>query len=183
MITWQPLSTLSISEIPLKFRDAFTSKDSMTHHFKKQLGTDFHLSLLGQTSQRLLESESMVLHLDPNEKHVVREIVMGKQDEPWLFARCVLPNNLFSGETATLFSTLGQKPLGELLFNDPTLKRSEFEWGIINKEEQDYPLLLSFLTNNTVIWARRSLFIFKEKPLCLSEFFLPSCQLLNIKNK
>jgi len=52
---------------------------------------------------------------------------------------------------------LNERPLGEFLFRDPYLLRSQLE--IVREGE---------------IWGRRSLFISHHHPLLVAEFFLPA---------
>lgn len=52
---------------------------------------------------------------------------------------------------------LNERPLGEFLFRDPRLQRSQLE-----------------IVQSAEIWGRRSLFISHERPLLVAEFFLPA---------
>jgi len=53
---------------------------------------------------------------------------------------------------------LGEKPLGEYLFNQAGLTRSDIE---INKIDEQS-------------WGRRSWFFLNSKPILVTEYFLPS---------
>jgi len=68
-----------------------------------------------------------------------------------VFARSVIPKNT---DTDNILA-IGSKPLGEILFNDPTIARGQLEVGRFN---------------NT--WARRSTFTITDTKLLVSEIFL-----------
>jgi chorismate--pyruvate lyase len=53
--------------------------------------------------------------------------------------------------------SLNERPLGEFLFRDPTLRRYQLE-----------------LTQSAAGWGRRSLFYLHGQPLLVAEFFLPA---------
>ena len=53
--------------------------------------------------------------------------------------------------------TLNDRPLGELLFQDPFLVRQQLE-----------------ITRSGDFWGRRSLFYSHHRPLLVAEFFLPA---------
>ena len=69
---------------------------------------------------------------------------------------------------------LGDRPLGGYLFSNPGLNRSAQQIARINRTDP----LFEFATSGSEreceqIWGRRSLFTIDEKPLLVSEFFLP----------
>ena len=82
---------------------------------------------------------------------IVREVELIGYGQPVVFARSVIPKNT---DTDNIL-TIGSKPLGEILFNDPTIARGQLEVGSYN---------------NT--WARRSTFTIAETKLLVSEIFL-----------
>ena len=70
---------------------------------------------------------------------------------------------------------LGDRPLGAYLFSNPGLIRSEQQIARITRTDP----LFEFATSGSEreceqIWGRRSLFTIDEKPLLVSEFFLPA---------
>jgi len=86
----------------------------------------------------------------------------------------VIPVRTLTGPRRRL-SRLGKKPLGAVLFADPSMLRSGIE---IAKLSAGQPLFaratatLSPLPEN--IWGRRSAFFLNHQPLLVSEIFLPA---------
>jgi len=68
-----------------------------------------------------------------------------------VFARSVIP---ITNDTQEILN-IGSKPLGEVLFNDPSIKRG--------------PMQITQIDN---IWGRRSTFSIGETKLLVSEFFM-----------
>jgi chorismate--pyruvate lyase len=69
---------------------------------------------------------------------------------------------------------LNNRSLGSVLFKDPTLYRSPFEIALFTQEMEWHQKVLSSVKRElSTLWARRSLFRIREKPLLLIEVFLP----------
>lgn len=94
--------------------------------------------------------------------HVVRErmwsrkVLLCKGTTPWVAAHSLVPISSMTGPLKRL-RRLDERPLGELLFQDPRLQRLQLEIAYTNG-----------------IWGRRSLFYTRHRPLLVAEFFLPS---------
>ncbi len=73
------------------------------------------------------------------------------------------------------FSALGTKPLGELLFTDPTVKRDPIEVARLTPGEWLYEMaVLEENYRPDELWARRSRFYIGGKVLLVNEIFLPT---------
>ena len=70
---------------------------------------------------------------------------------------------------------IGTEPLGNILFQDPTMRRGLIEIAHSTKKSQLTTLetLLNQKFDHS-LWARRSFFYLNEKPLLVSELFLPA---------
>jgi chorismate--pyruvate lyase len=79
-----------------------------------------------------------------------------------MYARSVFPESTLQGNTRYLRYALDERPLGDLLYRDPTLKRTDFEIACL-KDIYLQPL-----------WARRSAFFIQNKPILLTEVFMPA---------
>lgn len=104
---------------------------------------------------------------------MVREVELLCHNQPWVYARSVFPQATLTGRLRCL-KKLDARPLGALLFNDPSMRRTHFEVAALNNAE------LSGYFNTTsdrFFWGRRSLFFIDEKPLLVSEIFLPALEL------
>src|SRR3990167_733961 len=93
---------------------------------------------------------------DQNQEAWIRRIEWHYFDERWITATVITPDTSITEETAEL-KNIGGKPIGEILFQEPTLTYSDFIFEKINKNE----------------WSRQRTFYFKQKPLMIIEHFLP----------
>ena len=109
----------------------------------------FEVKIIRQESSRLYTHE--LDFFDRNENFVVREVLLIGNNKPVVFARSVIP---ITKDTDKIIG-VGNKPLGEILFNDPLIIRKEIE-----------------VTNINGTWGRRSVFIMNDSRILVSEFFL-----------
>lgn len=134
---------------------------------------NFRVELLGQQVQPCPESEANDLIM-PGEDVLVREVILYCDEVPQVFARSFLPLSSLTGAEQQL-ANLGTQSLGQVLFNNPSLKRRQIE--IAHFDENSSVATLSKALNlpfNESIWGRRSTFILEDKPLMVAEVFLPN---------
>ncbi|MGI9284492.1 MAG: chorismate--pyruvate lyase family protein, partial [Pseudomonadales bacterium] len=115
-------------------------------------------------------SERRLLQLNARRYVLIREVALVCDGQPVVFARSVMPAESLSGALRHL-RRFGNRSLGSLLYADPDLHRSDFELarasaGLFRVPETVY-------AGDSAIWGRRSRFILKDKPLMVSEIFLP----------
>lgn len=119
-------------------------------------------------------NEAQALGVLPHERCFVREVRLLCDDESLVFARTVIPVRTLTGPRRRL-SRLGKKPLGAVLFADPSMVRSGIE---IAKLSPGQPLFVRATTKllkpPSNIWGRRSTFFLNHQPLLVSEIFLPA---------
>lgn len=97
----------------------------------------------------------------------VREVLLKSAKQPWVFAHSVIPTSQLLDE----ITTLGNKPLGKLLFNDPRFTRQPFELCCIKNSQ---PLLHTLgIEGHMTLWGRRSIFRFQGLSMLVAEVFLP----------
>jgi len=102
---------------------------------------------------------------DNQRRFWLREVQLVAEGEPWLVGRTVIPETTLQGPEAALMA-LGNRPLGHHLFQSTSLSRD-------------------YLTAGTVcgLWARRSMLRLSQKPLLLTEIFLPASPLYSLSAK
>lgn len=104
---------------------------------------------------------------------LIREVHLLCDERPWVFARTVIPISTLSGKQRRL-AHLGTRPLGAVLFADPHMVRGPVEVAPIRQGHPLYGAAVQGLKRKPeVIWGRRSVFRLGDKPLLVSEFFLP----------
>lgn len=104
----------------------------------------------------LSESERALLG---DETCMVREVVLSGDDTAWLCARTLVPMSTLTEQEKDI-AELGAVPLGHRVFNQANARRDAIE--------------VAHLTiDGTVLLARRSRLWVNEKPMLVSELFLP----------
>ena len=88
----------------------------------------------------------------------IRKIQWRLDNSCWIEADLLIPKSSINTETKCLLET-HERPIGEQLFTEPSLQRSDFDFfQSLDKED---------------IWIRQSVFHFKQQPLTLKETFFP----------
>lgn len=101
------------------------------------------------------------------ETALIREVHLMCDDHPVVYARTVIPVSTLVGPQKRL-AHLGDKPLGAVLFSDKSMRRSEVQVACLK------PAQVKLATANSEdIWGRRSVFRLNDRPLLVSEYFLP----------
>ena len=114
--------------------------------------------------------ENQKLNLSPSEDWpLVRQVNIGLPNQAYLYCRVIIPAALYRQEQAT-FDTLGNRFIGEtLLYNQPNVHRSAFEYAALNAQ---HTLYQEAHATQAVCYARRSLFYLPVLPLLITEVFL-----------
>lgn len=111
------------------------------------------------------------LVIQPTERVLQREVLLCDGEEPLVFACSLLPEAALQGRYQEL-RTLGSRPLGHWIFSEPVLKRQT----ILFAELSSLATLFQNLDKPTAAYllGRKTLFVGADKPLLVSEFFLPA---------
>ena len=168
---WQTGRRLRRGQVPDSLRHWLLEPGSLTQHLRRCCGGRFHVQLLGQQLSRPLRDEASALGRPPHELALVRQVRLCCDGQVWVFARTVIPLPSLKGGHKRL-TQLGTRPLGELLFADPGMQRSEVEVAPLPPAHPLHPL--SGATTGEGLWGRRSVFTLYHQPLLVSEFFLPT---------
>jgi len=170
---WRPHSRLLRSKVPLDWWRWLIDPDSLTRRLQTACGGHFHVEVLNQCWNVPLHNEARAMGLADIRRALVREVFLYCNDTPWVYARTVIPASTLSGRERRLMH-LGSKPLGAVLFSDPTMRRDEMELACIRPGQRLFNRATQHLSKppNT-IWGRRSVFRLRHKPLLVSEIFLP----------
>jgi chorismate--pyruvate lyase len=124
-------------------------------------------------TERPLLDESTALGMHPNDLAWVRCVLLQCADQNWIYARTVIPNLTAESPWGAL-QKLGNKPLGDVLFELPSIQRTPFEFT--SQALTTWPYLSKQLEPDESQgkgYARRSIFTQKGAPLLLTEVFLP----------
>ncbi len=93
--------------------------------------------------------------------------------QPWVFARTLIPADTLRGRGRRL-TRLGTRPLGEVLFTDPGVRRGPVAIARIAAGQRLHQRAFAADAEpSDPLWGRRSLFWIAERPLLVCEIFLP----------
>ena len=170
LIWRQPLFG-EVSRAPTELRDWLLDSGSLTQSLQQASEGQFSVEVLSQSVQLPRLSERRALGLAPRRVALIREVLLFGRGTPWVYARSVIPMQTLTGRLRKL-RHLDSRPLGALLFSDPTMSREPLELACIpaNKNRSLNPKLPAY---NQPIWGRRSVFKLSAKPLLVCEMFLP----------
>ena len=136
--------------IPKHVCDWILDDQSLTSKLRNKY-TDFNVNVVSQNENTPYDCELKILGAIKNQVFIVREVELIGSQKPVVFARSLIPKT----EDTKSILKIGSKPLGEILFNDPLIKRGHLEVGNFN-----------------TTWARRSTFTIGTTKLLVSEIFL-----------
>lgn len=167
---WRPIATVSRRVLPASLVSWLLQTPSLTRRLRAECRDSFHVRVLSQSWRRPLHNERMALGMAHHEVGLVREVHLLCRRRPWVFARTVIPLQTMTGPVRRL-ARLGTRPLGGLLFADPSVRRDGLEIASIAPGHRLYGTATGG-TDGAPIWGRRSVFHLDDKPLLVSEIFL-----------
>jgi len=170
---WIPARRLLRSGVPGDRLPWLLDADSLTRRIQSVCDDDFRVEVLRQRRERPLRNESRALGLRPETMVLVRQVHLYCGAAPWVYARTVVPDATLAGRWRRL-KHLRARSLGALLFAEPSVRRGELEVTCLTPRDRLFGLVAARLPRPPrAIWGRRSLFYLGDRPLLVSEFFLP----------
>ena len=146
------------------------TSDSLTQKLKRHF-PDLEVTVLSEKMETPLLHEAQKLGISIHQEVWIRCVLLKSGSHELVYARTVIPYFDEQNPWQSL-QMLGNKPLGEVLFQDKSLQRSGFEFS--RSKLQDWPYLKpSFPFHSPIAFARRSVFEKNDAPLLLTEVFLP----------
>ncbi len=171
---WRSLPRSRPGEAPPGIRRWLLAPGSLTRLLQQASGGDFRVRLLSQRWEMPLPDEARLLGMRARRYAVVRQVQLICGGEPWVYARTVIPATTLVGPQRR-FIHLGSRPLGAMLFADPSMQRSESQLARLEPQTRLHRLATADLAEPVgPIWGRRSVFRLSRRPLLVSELFLPA---------
>jgi len=110
---------------------------------------------------------------------LVREVLLFAKGEPVVLAHSIAAWRDLSGAWRALRG-LGSRPLAEALFTDALVKREPLEFVRLDPRHPLWRQARALTGRELpVLWARRSRFVRRGRPLLVTEVFLPALVLLS----
>lgn len=171
---WLLLSRGALSGLDPAQRPWLQDDSSLTRRVVGVCGASgFGVRLVSQRRARPLPGEARLLGMRRYRLALVREVELLCGGRPWVFARTLIPLTSLRGRARRL-AFLGERPLGAVLFADPTTVRQRVEVAKIGSRQGLFAAAVRNLDHRPkVLWGRRTLFEFGGRPLLVNEIFLP----------
>lgn len=169
---WKTPASYTIEQSIL---DWLLDPNSLTARLKRHC-QKFHVEVLGQQVEPCATNEANY-EISVGEDVLVREVLLYCDNVPQVFARSLLPLASLTGAEKAL-ANLGDQPLGQVIFNDPSLERKNIELAFFDQQSSVAHLaerlgLDLALNAAKIMWGRRSTFLLHHKPFIVAEVFLP----------
>jgi chorismate--pyruvate lyase len=165
--------------MPRALHPWLTDPASLTARIRARCGV-FRVAVVRQASGRVMRDEAVLLGLRTHERAWVREVLLVADGVPVVFARSVVSRRHVRGAWR-LFRGMGSRPLGAALFADRRIARLPLAAARLDARDARYHCAID-LTGTPLpppcLWARRSVFRLRGRPLLVSEVFLPAIQQL-----
>ena len=127
-----------------------------------------------QQSHTDAKNASLSSYFPLPEKVFVREVLLCCDGIESVFAQTEIPYRTLS-DTQKNLTEIGSESLGKFLFQESTLRRGEIEIAEFPIGSKLHALCDDLKQGcEHTLWARRSLFYIEDKPLLVSEIFLPA---------
>ena len=146
---------------------------SLTRRLISHCRGQFSVQVLNESWQKADINEAKLLGIPDRQRVRNREVLLRCDNQVMVYARSIIPLKTLKGKHSRL-RYLGDRPLGAYLFANPGLKRMHQHLAKISRSDALFNIVLSASDKQCDhIWGRRSMFVIDQKPLLVSEFFLP----------
>ena len=170
---WQPQQRVINADIPPAVACWLFDSASLTARLIAACDRQFHVKVISQRWETPLDHEIRRVRMRRKRVAFIRQVLLYCENTPWVFARTVIPRRTLSGRESYL-ANLGSRPLGAVLFADPSMRRDPLEVAELLPEHRLYRQATAPLNQPAgPIWGRRSVFYLNRKPLLVNEIFLP----------
>lgn len=141
----------------------------------KKLELKFNSFSVDIKQQINIKPNALLSHYFDNENSIlVREVFLRCNNQAVVFAQTEIPSSTLT-EKQTALAQIGKQALGKILFQDPSMLRGKIEASEFKVGSAIHQFVAEIgqpVTHS--LWARRSLFYINNKPLLVSELFLPA---------
>lgn len=164
-----------VRALPLEWADWLFDPGSLTQRLRRKCPNHFCVHVLHQGWARPTLDETRALGLRSNAWAWIREVRLMCGEQPWVFARTLIPPTTLRGRGRRLIH-LGNRPLGQVLFADPRIRRGPVEIArLVVGQKLHRRAFIGLVEPPDAIWGRRSIFwIDGHHPLLVCEIFLPA---------
>lgn len=148
-------------------------ENSLTRFIQQHCSGLFNLELISEEWQQPIRNEADLLSLTDNDTAFIRKVFLKDDEQLLVYARSIIPEKTLSGNNKRLLE-MGKQPLGDFLFNDDSTYRDVMRYAIIPVDCELHAEATNGSDVTSELWGRQSLFYIEQKPLLVTEIFLPA---------
>ena len=167
---WREMISTSDYTVPAHWRPWLSDTGSLTQRLIDVCDNRLTVQVLRQNLALPRLSERRALGLPQRRLALIREVLLLGGGSAWVYARSIIPLSTLTGRLRSL-RQLDNRPLGALLFSDPSMCREPVEVACFSSPGTQLPVALT--AYQAPLWGRRSVFRLDNKPMLVSEIFLP----------
>ena len=145
---------------------------SLSRLIQERFRRKLRIDLINESWSTAMTYEKKLLSLRNYEIIFAREAYLSCNNKKLVYARTVIPRKTLKAQNHTL-TRLGQKPLGEILFNNNKIFRGNIKYAKIPLHNELHNKAKKHCNIYSDLYGRQSIFYVKNKPLLLIEVFLP----------
>ncbi|MBY0376976.1 MAG: chorismate lyase [Gammaproteobacteria bacterium] len=169
-------SHLSAAAIPDERRQWLMNAPRLVQAFKANLG-EVVMEKLQETYAEPLADEKGALNLKDEKARLRQVIIATHSGHSLCYARVIIPDKTYEAY-AQSFSSLGSQFIGDsLLYNNKEVIRKDFEFACFDSTSSYASAFFELKPDAKIeesLWAaRRSIFLWQDNPLLITEFLLP----------
>ncbi len=165
---------ISAWQAPRFMHGWLTDDSSLTARIRARCGR-FSLQVVSQGKGRVMPDERAALGVAHHGELWLREVLLVADGVPVVFARSLVPATVIPADWHLLHG-LGGRPLANVLFDDPRVRRSPLEAARLDARDSRWHQAVRATGHADLppLWARRSAFHRAGTPLLITEVFLPA---------
>ncbi|VAW53793.1 Chorismate--pyruvate lyase [hydrothermal vent metagenome] len=165
---WYLRHQLFNQSIPAPLLSWLFDPSSLTARLIALHGSDFSVQVISQQWQKLDPEEAAAMALNGVHSALVRQVLLCAGETPLVYARTVIPATTIQGAQRR-YANMGNRPLGAMLFADRTMRREVVQVAKLPSKH----VANHYAKIDAAVWGRRSVFRVTNKPILVSEYFLP----------
>ena len=173
---WNRVGSGEIHQAPRKWQEWLSDTGSLTQKIEKAIGQKLEVQVLRDCPQSLNSDESRYFRFKTRRCRV-REVLLCANNIPLVMAHSVIPTLSSCGSNHAVLR-LGKKPLGAVLFAKTRMHSKAKPPRDIARLDKGSALWKQCSKNysglSSPLWARRTLYQLKGRPILVNEIFLPA---------
>ena len=156
---WYSEKHPTVTAVSEGWRTWLHSRASLTERLIAFSGNQFKVRVLSQRWGKPLLHEANSLNIPMHLAARIREVELYCNGVPMVFARSVMPLQVFLDQRHVL-ANIGTRPLGHLLFKDGQMRASKRSVSIYSADQ------------GAVVYGRSTPYRYAQKEILVSEFFI-----------